>query len=472
MFDFVVVGGGSAGYAAARTAAGLGLKTAVIDGAPELGGLCILRGCMPSKAVIESANRALTLHRAEEFGLRCGAVEVRLPEIMARKRALVEDFASYRREQLESGRFELIRGTARYLGPNELSIDLLDGSHRVVTTRASLIATGSQVSRPAIPGLAEAGYWTSDEVLEAGELPRSIVVLGGGAIALEMAHYLAALGVKVTVLQRSPTLLSAADFEAGEAVRGAFEKRGMSVECGVAIESVEVASGKRVRYSRGGSEGLVEADEILVALGRKPAIGRLDLAAAGVELVGGSVRAGLNQETSTAGIFAAGDVCGPFEVVHVAVEQGETAAWNAALRLGKARGEERFVDYRLQLFGVFCEPQVAMVGKRARDLQGAGRRVGVARHPFSDHGKSMVQGETEGIVQLCADLDPGEILSGLVVGPEAVELIHEIVVAMRFGGTVEQLARLPHYHPSLAEIWTYPAEELAEQVGSGREGSL
>ncbi|MBU6303238.1 MAG: FAD-dependent oxidoreductase [Verrucomicrobia bacterium] len=467
MFDLVVLGGGSAGYAAARTAIGLGLQTAVIDGAPELGGLCILKGCMPSKAVIESANRARTMQRAAEFGLRCGPVEVRMQEVIERKRALVADFASYRREQLEDGRFALIRGQARYSGPNTLEVELMEGGTRRIETRTSLIATGSHVGRPSIPGLEAVGYWTSDDVLEAVELPRSVIVLGGGAIALEMAHYLAALGVKVTVLQRSGTLLSMADAEAGEAVREAFLKRGIAVECGTRIQSVEAAVGKRVRYVRDGVEHGVEADEILVALGRRPSIEALDLAAAGVEVAGGSVRTGLNQETSVPGIFAAGDVCGPFEVVHLAVEQGETAAWNAALRLGRVTGEPRVMDYRLQLFGVFCEPQVAMVGKRAADLIGTGRRVGLARHPFADHGKSMVQGETDGFVQLCADLETGEILSGLVVGPEAVELIHEIVVAMRFGATAEQLARLPHYHPSLAEIWTYPAEELAERVKGG-----
>jgi pyruvate/2-oxoglutarate dehydrogenase complex dihydrolipoamide dehydrogenase (E3) component len=272
--------------------------------------------------------------------------------------------------------------------------------------------------------------------------------------------------VEVTLLQRSATLLSMADAEAGEALREAFEKRGLKVECGTAIQSVEVEveGRKRVRYRKGGVDCMVEAEEILMALGRKPAIRGLDLEAAGVELAAGMVRTTASQETSSPGIYAAGDVCGPFEVVHLAVEQGEVAAWNAALRLGRVEGAERRMDYRLQLFGVFCEPQVAMVGERASALRAAGRDVGVASYPFADHGKSMVQGETEGFVQLCADLETGEILSGLVVGPEAVELIHEIVVAMRFGCTVAQLARLPHYHPSLAEIWTYPAEELAEQI--------
>jgi len=467
MYDFIVVGGGSAGYAAARAAVGLGLKTAVIDGADELGGLCILRGCMPSKAIIESANRVMTLRRAEEFGLRCGQIEVRPEEIIRRKRALVEDFASYRRGQLSAGSFELIRGMARYLGPNRIQVQMRTGEERIMETRTSLIATGSTVSIPPVPGLAEAGYWTSDDVLEAEKLPSSIVVLGGGAIALELAHYLDAVGVRVTILQRSSGLLSMADPAAGAAVRDSFLKRGMKVECGTKLERVELDAEKRIFYRQEDAEYVVEAEEILVALGRKPMLENLGLESAGIRNSGGPIEVGSNQETSATGIYAAGDVCGPLEVVHLAIEQGELAAWNAARSLGKVTGAERRMDYRLKLFGVFSEPQVAVVGEGEDALRASGRRFASAQYPFADHGKSMVQGETDGFVKLWADLETGEILGGLVTGPEAVELIHEIVVAMKFHCTVGELARLPHYHPSLAEIWTYPAEELAEQVSPG-----
>jgi len=469
MYDFVVLGGGSAGYAAARTAVGLGLRTAVIDGAEELGGLCILRGCMPSKAVIESANRARTLRRAAEFGLRCGEIEVHPQEIMERKRRLVADFASYRQGQLQRGDFDLIRGIATYESPQRIRVELRAGGTRLVETATSLIATGSVVSIPPVPGLLEARPWTSDDVLEAERLPESIAVLGGGAIALEMAHYLAALGVRVTVIQRSPRLLSQLDPEAGEVIRRSFERRGIEVFCGTRINRVEDGPSKKIEFSAGSEEMTVEAEQILVALGRSPAVDKLGLDAAGVAMRAGLVGIGLNQETSASGIFAAGDVCGPLEVVHLAIEQGELAAWNAARHLGKVSGPERLMDYRLKLFGVFCEPQAAMVGPDERELRESGRRIGSADYPFDDHGKSMVQGETEGFVKLWGDLDTGEILAGLVVGPEAVELIHEVVVAMRYRGTADELLRTPHYHPSLSEIWTYPAEELAGKVGKADE---
>ncbi len=468
MYDFVVVGGGSAGYAAARTAGELGLRTAVIDGAEELGGLCILRGCMPSKAVIESANRARTLRRAEEFGLRAGRVEVKPEEIIRRKRALVDDFAGYRRGQLEDGRFELIRGRATYESHDRIRIRLRNGGERVIGARTSLVATGSVVSVPEVPGLDTAGYWTSDEVLEATRLPESVIVLGGGAIALEMAHYLSSLGVTVTVVQRSPGLLRTVDAEIGEELRAAMERRGIRVICGTALSRVEVVGGrKRVIFSRDGWEEQVEGDEILAALGRRPAVVGLGLEQAGVAVEKGRILVGPDQETSRSGVFAAGDVSSPLEVVHLAIEQGEVAAWNAGVRLGKTAGTVRETDYRLKLFGVFSDPQVAVVGASEEELAGSGRACLVARQRFDDHGMSMVKGETDGFVKVCADPGTGEILGAAAVGPEAVELIHEMVVAMRFRATVGQLRKIPHYHPSLSEIWTYPAEELADRVEGG-----
>jgi pyruvate/2-oxoglutarate dehydrogenase complex dihydrolipoamide dehydrogenase (E3) component len=228
---------------------------------------------------------------------------------------------------------------------------------------------------------------------------------------------------------------------------------------------VETGTRRRVIYEVNGEERFVEAEQILAALGRSPATEHLGLEAAGVTRRGRTVVTGLNQETSARGIFAAGDVCGPLEVVHLAIEQGELAAWNAARFVGKVTAPERVMDYRLKLFGVFCEPQVAVAGLSEREMAQSGRRIGSADYPFNDHGKSMVQGETEGFVKLWADLDTGELLAGLVVGPEAVELIHEVVIALRFRCTVGEFAKIPHYHPSLSEIWTYPAEELSERVG-------
>lgn len=466
-YDFLVLGGGSAGYAAARTAHDLGLTVAVIDGARELGGLCILRGCMPSKTLIESANRFRSMRRAEEFGLRASGLAIRTDEIIARKRHLIGEFADYRRGQLEDGRFDLIRGTAAFRGKDSVGVTPIGGGDPfAVTFRSCLIATGSVVTRLPVPGLEEAGYWTSDEILDATSLPESFIVLGGGAIALEMACYLEGLGKRVDVIQRSDHLLSTSDTDIAESLEKALQGReSFSLHTGTRLVRVEKsgAGGKTVFFEQDSELRSVTADEILQAVGRVPNTRTLEAKAAGLKLEEGSGRVLCepDQSTSVPGIFAAGDVCGPHEIVHIAIEQGEIAAHNAAIHLGKVDGPVKRIDYRLKLLGIFTDPQVATVGLSEKEAAEAGKTVAVATYPFDDHGKSMVMGETHGFVKLIADTATGEILGGAVVGPEAVELIHEIVVAMAFRATAGQLLRIPHYHPTLSEIWTYPAEDLS-----------
>jgi pyruvate/2-oxoglutarate dehydrogenase complex dihydrolipoamide dehydrogenase (E3) component len=459
-YDFAVVGGGSAGYAAARTAAGLGLKTVVIDGAEELGGLCILRGCMPSKALIETANAALKVRRAAEFGVEAEWRGVDTQVVRERKRKLIGEFADYRAGQLADGRFALLRGTAAFTGPEEVEVTLRgSGEILTVSARSLLIATGSVIAWPEVSGLREADVWTSDTVLDATEVPASFVVLGGGAIALEMAHYLEGIGREVTVIQRGTHLLRGLDPDVAEVVQESFSKR-MKVHTGTTLLQVEQGpAGKKVFFSKNGETQVAEAAEVLMALGRRAAVDGLALEAAGVPLGRGFVQVSRTLQTGVPHIFAAGDVCGQAEVVHVAIQQGEMAARNAARVLRGEAGLEE-MDYRLKLFGVFTEPQAAAVGMNEAEATASGRPWKAASYPFNDHGKSLVMGEIEGFVKMIADTTTGEILGASVVGPEAAELIHAVTVAMHFKCTVAEFARIPFYHPTLSEIWTYPAEEL------------
>ena len=240
----MVLGGGSGGYAAARTAHELGLKTAVVDSAEELGGLCILRGCMPSKTLIESSNRYRSLRRASEFGLNASADGIDPAAINDRKRNLIGEFASYRQGQLEDGRFDLIRGSAKFVDAHTLSISLREnGTEKTISFASACVSTGSTVTRIAFPGIEEAGYWTSRDILDARQLPDSCIVLGGGAIALEMACYLEGLGKEVTVIQRSEQLLSGSDRDVADALLDALRERpNMTVFTGTAIKRVSTES--------------------------------------------------------------------------------------------------------------------------------------------------------------------------------------------------------------------------------------
>ena len=461
-YDFAVIGGGSAGYAAARTAAEKGLKTVVIEGGRDVGGLCILRGCMPSKTLIESANRYLTLRHAGEFGLSAEKIGFDAGAIIARKRRLIGEFADYRREQLETGNFTFIRGRAVFENPETLRISLREGGETRLTARYFLVATGSAVNVPSVPGLQEAGALTSDDVLEMTHLPDSIIVLGAGPVALEMAHYFAGLGRKVTVIQRNTQVLTGMDRDVADAVEEALKRKGMKIHTGTHLLRVGREGGRwNAVFEQDGKEITVTADAMLNALGRKPYTEGLGLDRAGVALDGTRIQANSHLQTSAPNIFAAGDCTGPHEIVHIAVEQGEMAARNAA-RLAHGETTLESMDYRLKLFAVFTEPQVGTAGLTEEEARKAGLDAVAAKYPFNDHGKSLVMNETDGFVKLVADRKSGEILGGAVVGPHASDLIHEVVVAMRFHATAAQFAAIPHYHPTLSEIWTYPAAELAD----------
>ena len=466
-FDLVVIGGGSAGYAAARTAHAAGLRTAVVDGARELGGLCILRGCMPSKALIESAERNLTLRRAAEFGLKLRHEGIDLAFIQQRKRRLVAEFASYRQGQLEDGRFTLLRGSTSFEDAHHLRLQSASGS-KLLSASSVVIATGSVPQIPkGIEGLETCGYWGSDQVLDAAALPKRIAVLGAGAIALEMAHYLEAMGCAVHLFARSGRLLSSLDPECGQSVARSMEKRGIALHLGAFPQRIEkTATGKSLHWHDGNQPQSLEVDEILLATGRQPATDGLNLERAGLRTEGAGLVVNANMQTNQPHIFAAGDVCSPLAVVHVAITQGEIAARNAARLLQSPKEDlEPWINH-LPLLGIFCHPQVASVGATPAQLSQQGVDFISASYPFDDHGKSLVMGETEGFVKILARRSDGRILGASCVGPAATELIHEMVLAMHLGASVQQIASMPHYHPTLSEIWTYPAEECAEAVAT------
>jgi pyruvate/2-oxoglutarate dehydrogenase complex dihydrolipoamide dehydrogenase (E3) component len=265
----------------------------------------------------------------------------------------------------------------------------------------------------------------------------------------------------VSVIQRSEQVLRETDADVAAALTDALESRGIEIFRNTKLLGAERAGEqKRVRFTHAGVERTVEADEIIYALGREAATEQLHLDRAGVNMSGAAIVADLHQRCGPVHLFAAGDVCGPIEVVHSAILQAELAARNAARMLHRLDGALEKSDYRLALFAVFTDPQVAAVGLGEHEAREQ-HDIRIAKYAFADHGKAMIHGSTHGFVKLIVERASRRILGASCVGPEASELIHEIVVAMHFGATAGDLARVPHYHPTLSEIWTYPAEELA-----------
>lgn len=456
-YDLAVIGGGSGGYAAARTAVAEGLKTVVIEGGDEVGGLCILRGCMPTKALLYASEVAHLARQASTWGVEIPEVRIDLAKTMARKDEMIREFADYRREQLTDGRFQFIRDTASFEDAHTLR---LAGGDRL-TARHFIISTGSRISPSPIPDLDAVDCLTSDAALKLTQLPESIIVLGGGPIALEFAQFFARFGVKTTVIQRSPQLLKTFDADAAQALTEALEHEGIRVLAGTRLLSASrTNAGKTVRFAHEGREIEISAEEIFNGLGRSPNTGTLNLEGIGVELESsGHIKTSPEMRTTAPHIYAAGDCAGPHEVVHIAIQQGEIAAHNIA-----RPDRPKTIDYRVISSIVFTDPQAAQVGLTEREATSRGTPFLADSYPFDDHGKSLIMEARHGFVKLIAHKETGEILGGACVGPMGGDLLHEIIVAMQARMTVRQLAETPHYHPTLAEIWTYPAEELADRI--------
>ncbi|MBP9901111.1 MAG: NAD(P)/FAD-dependent oxidoreductase [Verrucomicrobia bacterium] len=479
-FEVAVLGGGSAGYAAARTAASAGLKTVVIEGGQEVGGLCILRGCMPSKALLYAAEVRHLVQQGAIWGLKPGRIGFDFNRVMARKARMIEDFASYRRTQLERGKFKFIRANARFVDGHTLELTPFSfrsrgresalsfsamGQRRLtsattLTAKHFVIATGSVTSPPPLLVLDQVGYITSDHALSLQKLPKSLIVLGGGAIACELAQFFARFDVKVMQIQRSPHVLKEFDDDTGTVIETVFRREGIKLFTGTRLlDARRNGKHKVIIFEQNGKRLRAEADEILLALGRSPNTAALGLENAGVATDQGRIISDARMQTSAPHIFAAGDCTGPHEIVHIAIQQAEIVTHNLLFPR-----KPRRMDYRLLTNVVFTDPQVATVGLTEKEATARQIPFLAATYPFNDHGKSLIMEALDGFVKLLANPKTGEILGGCCVGPVGGELIHEINVAMAKRMTVHEFAATPHYHPTLAEIWTYPAEELAEQI--------
>jgi pyruvate/2-oxoglutarate dehydrogenase complex dihydrolipoamide dehydrogenase (E3) component len=294
-YDLAVIGAGSGGYAAARTAAAEGLKTVVIEGGEEVGGLCILRGCMPTKALLYAAEVMHLASHPEPWGIRADNVGFDFAQVMARKDALIKDFADYRRQQLANGKFKFLRAFARFTDPHTL--ELSTGGK--LTAGSFVIATGSVVAPPPLPQLEDVGYLTSDTALSLGRLPKSLIVLGGGPVAVELAQFLARFRVRVTLIQRSTHVLPKLDDDATVELEKVFRREGIDLYTGTKLlDARRVEDGKEIAFEHNGQTVRVRAEEILFALGRVPNIASLGLEDIGVRVEGRRITANAQMQTS------------------------------------------------------------------------------------------------------------------------------------------------------------------------------
>jgi pyruvate/2-oxoglutarate dehydrogenase complex dihydrolipoamide dehydrogenase (E3) component len=412
---------------------------------------------MPSKILIYAAEVLHLAQHGAAFGLEIPAARANMAALQERKRRLVAEFAECRVQQLESGRFELFRQRARFTGPREITL----GDGTILTGKHFLVATGSVIAHPPVPGLDKVTALTSDDVLNLSHAPESIIVLGGGVVACELAQFLQRIGSKVTLIQRSPHILKEQSVESAVVVEKALRDDGMTVFTGTHLEEISPlpAGGARVVFSQNGQRMTCKARALFNALGRQPATKGLGLNFAEVALKpSGHIQTDEFQRSTNPAIYAAGDCAGPHEIVHVAIMQGETAARHALGKPATPVNEEHLVKV------VFTDPQVASAGLSEKQIQDRKIPYVTASYPFDDHGKSILMEARRGYVKIFARKPDGRLLGAECVGFDASELIHAPAVALPLNATVHDLLRAHWYHPTLSEIWTYPLEECAEAL--------
>lgn len=455
-FDLIVIGGGSAGYAAARTAAGMHKNVAIVDGAKTLGGLCILKGCMPSKTLIYSAEILWHAKNAKEFGLDIPNANVDMQALQKRKTEIIDDFAQYRQEQLKSDRFTLFRSHAKFV--NSQSVELQSGE--ILSGEKFIISTGSKVKIPNITGLRDVPCWTSDDILDLDCLPEAITVLGGGVIALELAQMLHRLGSRVTLLQRNPRLIKEYSEKVSQEILDALRAEGITINTGCEFESVSHTDNQFiVQWKANGESRSITTPHLLNTMGREPNTDGLDLDQCNVKTKSsGHIDTNEHQQTTNPNIYACGDCAGPHEIVHIAIKQGEHAAEHAFTGKGKP------VSYDNLMTVIFTDPQIAQVGLGEIELKSQGIPYVEADYPFDDHGKSILMNAKHGYVRLFACPNDGTLLGAECVGKDAGELIHAMSVAVTLKAKASDLLKANWYHPTLSEIWEYPLEDIVDEI--------
>ncbi len=437
--DIVVIGGGPGGYVAAIHAAQKGAKVALIE-KDTLGGTCLNRGCIPTKALVRSAEVFTYASRADDYGIEVQGVKADLSRIMARKRGVVDRLVRGVEQLMKANKITVCRGTGRILSPYMVKVDDTE-----IPTKRIIIATGSESSLPQIDGLDLPGVLTTDEILELEKLPDSLVVVGGSHVGVEFASIFSALGSKVTILKRRPLRLEPVDEEVGLRFAQTLTRQGIEVIIGAAVSCLEETDkGVRVCWETAEGEQVVEGEMVLMATGRRPYTDGVGLSDVGVNTEKGAIKVNEHMETSVGGIYAIGDVLGRHMVAHVASYEGEIAVQNAL-------GLRRKAEYRAVPTCVYTFPPVAGVGMTEKDAKDAGIPHKVSKFPFLACGRAVAMGETTGIVKMICHGESGKVLGLHIMGPHADDLIAEGTLAVQAGATATDVAHTLHAHPTLPE---------------------
>jgi len=466
-FDLAIIGGGPGGYVAAIRAGQLGLRTALVE-KERAGGVCLNWGCIPTKAMLRSADVLETVQHAADYGVRADNIGLDYSVVLKRKDKIVKGLTDGVAGLLKAAKVTVFNGHARFTGPNTVEVvptgeaplgaggplynadPAPDGSPTAtVSAREMIIATGSTPAMLPIPGIDLPGVITSDGAFLLPEVPRRILIVGGSAVGAEWASMFHAFGSEVTIVELLPSLVPLEDADIGKALGQSFSKRGINVQTARTVGAIAQGDGGALRVTTtkasGGDEQTAEADVVLIGVGRRPNTAGLDLEKTGVTLDRrGFVEVDDQMKTNVEGVRAIGDVTGKVLLAHVASHQGLVAVGNIA-------GHHERMDYKAVPAATFTHPEVASVGLSEKAAKEAGHEVVTGRFPYSALGRAQTFGATEGFFKIVAEAKYREVLGVHIIGAAASDLIPEGTLAMALEGTLDDIANTIHAHPTLGE---------------------
>jgi dihydrolipoamide dehydrogenase len=454
-YDIVVIGGGPGGYVAAIRAAQQGKKVALVE-AQDLGGTCLNRGCIPSKTLLRHSEVIEQIEKAKSWGIETGPVTLSLSKMLERKEQVILKLRNGISFLLKKGKIDVLNGYGEVKKDGKIVVKT-EGKEETLSTEKIIIATGSSPVIPAIPGLDQASYYTSDTIFNIDTIPGSLVIVGGGIIGVEFACIFSSLKVPVTIVEMGDRIVPSEDKDASKALSQSLKKKGVTILTNAKVKEVTSSEGKQAVQVEGdnGRTESIDCDAILLSVGRKPntsAFAELNL-----EMHGPFVKVDREMKSSHPSVYAVGDVVGGWQLAHVASAEGLIAAANAS-------GEKEEMDYKVVPRCVYTSPEIASVGITEEEAKKQGRPYKVVKIDHAGNGKALALDEKEGFVKLIADTKYGEILGVTMVGPHVTEMIAEPSAFMHLEGTVEEMASMIHPHPTVSESLY---EAAASWLGKG-----
>ncbi|GGF99526.1 dihydrolipoyl dehydrogenase [Paenibacillus albidus] len=441
----VVLGGGPGGYVAAIRAAQLGAEVTLVE-KKALGGTCLNVGCIPTKVLLHTTELYTHLKReGKELGIETAEVSVNWGQLQKRKDKIIRMNTGGIEALLKKNKIAKLSGSGKFISGRELEVTAADGSVRILGFDRAIIATGSEPSIVPIPGIELEGVVTSDQALSLPAVPESLCIIGGGVIGCEFASVYSSLGCKVTIVEMLPELIAVMDRDIVQCLRKEFAGSGIEVHTETKVERIEqTEAGLRVVTSSGNGNHVIEADKVLLSIGRRPVTAGLGLENIGVEIKRGAIEVNRNMETCIPGIYAIGDCNGGIMLAHVASAEGVIAA-------EAIMGEPSPIDFRTVPSCVYTRPELASVGLTEEEAKQQGFQVKTGVFPLQANAKSMIMGESSGLVKYVVDAGNDEILGLHIAGPRATDIIVEGALAIRLEATLDELVTTIHAHPTVAE---------------------